>query len=132
MAKHKHISRVKTKNTDGWQVRLRRNNQAHSKFFPLRKFDSENAALEAAIQYRDALLAIAPPPLPGANIVSKSPDVGVRYYKQENSWQAQWVGPDGKRKSRRFSIKKHGSLRAKQLARIARMRGVARLDQIYE
>lgn len=130
MPKHKHISRVKTGNTDGWQVRLRRQGQSHSKFFSLKKHGDEEAALAAAIQYRDALLEIAPPPAPSAAVVNKSADVGVRYYKQGDSWQAQWVGGDGKRKKRHFSVKKHGALRAKQLAQMARMRGIARLDQI--
>lgn len=132
MKKQKHISRVKTGNTDGWQVRLMRHRQAHSKFFSLRKHDSEEAALAAAIQYRDALLEIAPPPAPSAATVSKSVDVGVRYDKKEDSWQAQWVNGEGKRTNRRFSVKKHGALRAKQMAQMARMRGIARLDQIFE
>ena len=132
MTKHKHISRVKTRNTDGWQVRLQRHKQPHSKFFPLKKHGSEQAALEAAIQYRDALLELAPPPLPAANVVNKSPDVGICYYKNEQVWRAQWVDKDGKRKGRQFSESKYGKLRARQLAQMARMRGIARLEQIYE
>lgn len=131
--KHKHISRVKTRNTDGWQVRLQRRKQAHSKFFPLKKFDGcEEKSLAAAIQYRDTLVELAPPPLPAANVVNKSPDVGICYYKTEKTWRAQWVDSDGKRVGRQFSENKYGKLRAKQMAQVARMRGVARLDQIYE
>ena len=37
-----------------------------------------------------------------------------------------------KRKSRKYSISKHGSLRAKQMAREARMRGVAGMQQADE
>jgi hypothetical protein len=132
MTKHKHISRVKTANTDGWQVRLQRRKQSHSKFFPIRKYASEQAALEAAIRYRDTLVAMAPPPLPAANAVKMSGEAGLIYYKNEQSWQAQWVDGDGKRRSRRFSENKYGKLRAKLLAKDARMRGVARLDQVNQ
>jgi len=48
-------------------------------------------------------------------------------------WVAAWTDPViGKRKSRKFSISKHGSLRAKQMAREARMRGVAGMRQADE
>ena len=59
--KHKHISRVVTGRTNGWQVRLMRNGIKHSKFFSIKRFGGIEEALTVAINYRDSLLSIAPP-----------------------------------------------------------------------
>ena len=125
--KHKHISRVVTGRTNGWQVRLMRNGIKHSKFFSIKRFGGIEEALTVAINYRDSLLSIAPPSASGA--VNLSADAGLRFetvgsYK---AWVASWVDENGARKSRRFNIRKHGNLRAKQMARKARQLGVARL-----
>lgn len=139
-AKHKNISRVKTGKTDGWQVRIRRNGKPYSKFFSLKDYQGQTElALEAAIDCRDNVLKLAPKPDPGAAAVKKGRDDGIHRYVARNKngeypyWVAAWVDPVvGKRKSRKFSISKHGSLRAKQMAREARMRGVAGMQQADE
>lgn len=125
----KHISRVETGRTNGWQVRMMRNGIKHSKFFSIKRFGGIDSALAAAVAYRDSLLSIAPPSAQGA--VDLSPDAGLRYettgsYK---AWVASWVDETGTRKSRKFNIRKHGNLKAKQLARKARQLGVARLHK---
>ena len=138
--KHKNISRVKTGKTDGWQVRIRRNGKPYSKFFALKNYQGQiDLALEAAIECRDNVLKIAPKPDLGAAAVKKGRDDGIHRYVERNKhgeypyWVAAWVDPViGKRKSRKFSISKHGSLRAKQMAREARMRGVAGMRQADE
>ena len=135
--KHKNISRVITGKTDGWQVRIRRNGKPYSKFFPLKNYQGQvDLALEAAIECRDNVLKLAPKPDRGAAAVKKGRDDGIHRYVERNKhgeypyWVAAWVDPLlGKRKSRKFSISKHGNLRAKQLAREARMRGVAGMRQ---
>ena len=139
-AKHKNISRVKTGKTDGWQVRIQRNGKPYSKFFSLKDFQGQtDLALEAAIKCRDDVLKMAPEPAPGATAVKKGRNDGIHRYVERNKhgeysyWVAAWVDPAiGKRKSRKFSIRKHGSLRAKQMAREARMRGVAGMRQADE
>lgn len=138
--KHKNISRVKTGKTDGWQVRIRRNGKPYSKFFPLKNYQGQiDQALEAAIECRDNVLKLAPKPSLGAAAVKKGRDDGIHRYVERSKhgeysyWVAAWVDPIiGKRKSRKFSITKHGSLRAKQMAREARMRGVAGMRQADE
>jgi len=72
----KHISRVETGRTNGWQVRLMRNRIKHSKFFSIKRFGDIDSALAAAVAYRDSLLSIAPPSRQGA--VDLSPDAGFR------------------------------------------------------
>lgn len=138
--KHKNISRVKTGKTDGWQVRIRRNGEPYSKFFALKNFQGQvNLALNAAIECRDDVLKLAPKPNMGAARVKKGRDDGIHRYVERNKhgeypyWVATWTDPLlGKRKSRKFSISKHGGLRAKQMAREARMRGVAGMCQADE
>ena len=127
--KQKHISRVETGKTNGWQVRLMRNGIKHSKFFSIQRFGDIDSALAAAVAYRDSLLSIAPPSASGS--VDLSPDAGIRVetvgsYK---AWVASWMDETGTRRSRKFNIRKHGNLRAKQLARKARQMGVARLHK---
>ena len=75
----------------------------------------------------------------GAAAVKKGRNDGIHRYVERSKhgeypyWVASWVDPViGKRKSRKFSISKHGSLRAKQMAREARMRGVAGMQQADE
>lgn len=82
---------------------------------------------------------MAPKPNPGAAAVKKGRNDGIHRYVERNEygeypfWVAAWVDPFlGKRRSRKFSISKHGSLRAKQMAREARMRGVAGVRQADE
>lgn len=126
---HKHISRVETGKTNGWQVRLMRNGIKHSKFFSIKRFGDADGALKASLAYRDSLLSLAPPK--AQNSVDLSPDAGLRLEVTGSyrAWVASWVNEDGVRKSRKFNIKKHGNLRAKQLARKARQMGVARLNK---
>jgi len=138
--KHKNISRVQTGKTNGWQVRIRRNGKPYSKFFALKNYEGQiELALEAAIKCRDDVLKLAPEPDKGAAAVKKGRDDGIHRYVDRNKhgeypyWVAAWVDPVvGKRRSRKFSITKHGSLRAKQMAREARMRGVAGMRQADE
>jgi len=125
----KNISRVKTGNTDGWQVRVSRNGIKHTKFFSIKRFGSEDLALTSAQQYRNSLLSISP--APNAGTIKMGRDDGITLYKTGTyrAWMAQWVDGNGKRCNRKFNIKTHGNLRAKQLARKARQMGVARLNQ---
>ena len=47
---------------------------------------------------------------------NKSGIIGVRFNKQINCWQAQWVDLNGKQKIKSFNISKYGEEKAKELA----------------
>lgn len=121
-------------------MRIQRNGKPYSKFFSLKDYQGNvELALEAAIQCRDEILKLAPKPALGAAAIKKGRDDGIHRYVERNKygeysyWVAAWVDPViGKRRSRKFSISKHGNLRAKQMAREARMRGVAGMQQANE
>lgn len=64
MQKERNVFRIDTGRTHGWQVRIRRNGEWHRKFFSDSKFDSQEAAFEAAVEHRDDVLEDLPD-LPG-------------------------------------------------------------------
>lgn len=64
MRKERNVFRIDTGRTHGWQVRIRRNGEWHRKFFSDSKFDSQEAAFEAAVEHRDEMLDELPD-LPG-------------------------------------------------------------------
>lgn len=67
----KHIVRIDTRNTHGWQVRITRQHEKHTKFFSDSKHDGSDGAKAAAQEYRNNLLAQLPDPLPGAKIAAE-------------------------------------------------------------
>ncbi|MGB3542376.1 AP2 domain-containing protein [Rubrivirga sp.] len=105
--------------THGWQVRVRRDGDRLSKFFADAKFESQEAAVEAAIEYRDRLLASIPegPTKPrkawsntgvvGLSVREKAEGSKSKLYVQLN-----WVNAEGKRKAGSFSVDKWGIRRA--------------------
>ena len=105
--------------THGWQVRVRRDGDRLSKFFADAKYDSKEAAVEAAIEYRDKLMASIPegPKKPrkawsntgvvGLSVREKTEGATSKLYVQLN-----WVNADGKRKAGSFSVEKWGLRRA--------------------
>lgn len=122
--KHHHITRIdiepseKYPNrhpTHGWQVRVRRDGKRLSKFFADAKFSDADAALEAAILYRDELLEELPPAdahprkawsntgVVGLSVREKGNDDSVRSIVQLN-----WIDAEGKRKGASFSVEKWG------------------------
>jgi hypothetical protein len=64
MRKERNVFRIDTGRTHGWQVRIRRNGEWHRKFFSDSKFDSREAAFEAAVAHRDEMIEELPD-LPG-------------------------------------------------------------------
>ncbi|WP_412068269.1 hypothetical protein [Rubrivirga sp. IMCC43871] len=105
--------------THGWQVRARRDGQRLSKFFADAKHEGREDALEAAIAYRDRLLASLPeePQKPrkawsntgvvGLSVREKTTTGVAKLYVQLN-----WVDAAGKRKAGSFSVEKWGIRRA--------------------
>lgn len=122
--KHHHITRIdiepsdaypKRHPTHGWQVRVRREGKRLSKFFADAKFDNAEAALEAAVVYRDELLNELPPPdahprkawsntgVVGLSVRDRSEDEDGKTVVQLN-----WMDVDGKRRGASFSVEKWG------------------------
>ncbi len=105
--------------THGWQVRARRDGKRLSKFFADAKHDGKEGALEAALGYRDGLLASIPdePQKPrkawsntgvvGLSVREKDEGVRPKLYVQLN-----WVDAAGKRKAGSYSVEKWGLRRA--------------------
>ena len=121
--------------THGWQVRVRRDGERLSKFFADAKHDGREAALEAAMTYRDDLLAsITPPDDPkprkawsntgvvGLSVREKTEGERTRLFVQLN-----WVNAAGKRRAGSYSVEKWGFRRAlwNGCLRLYRERGAA-------
>ncbi|MDT0632693.1 hypothetical protein RQM47_14415 [Rubrivirga sp. S365] len=106
--------------THGWQVRARRDGTRLSKFFADAKHGGRDAALDAAMTYRDDLLAsITPPDDPkprkawsntgvvGLSVREKTEGDKTKLYVQLN-----WVNAAGKRRAGSYSVEKWGFRRA--------------------
>ncbi|MFA4836681.1 MAG: AP2/ERF family transcription factor [Dehalococcoidia bacterium] len=150
-AKYPNIERIdyetrapkKSQTIHAWEVFLNVNGERRVKIFSDSKFGGKKKALETAISYRDACL------LTYQNMRSlatyrrlglrkhndKTEDVGVSLAKDRKiltdgtervtyAWQAQWVGADGRHRSKRFTINKYGDEEAYRLAQKAREEGL--------
>jgi hypothetical protein len=121
-----NVYRVQHEKANGWEVRMSRQGATHSKFFSVKRFGGVEEALDAAVRYRDQLRKLAPPKAPSATSVRLGRNDGITYSEKLHCWIAQWM-ECGKRKTRKFSVRKYGRIRAEQMARKARMLGVAGL-----
>ncbi len=121
-----NVYRVHHESANGWEVRMSRQGATHSKFFSVKRFGGIQEALADAVRYRDQLRKLAPPKAPSATSVRLGRNDGITYSERLQCWIAQWM-ECGKRKTRKFSVRKHGRIRAEQMARKARMLGVAGL-----
>ena len=61
--KYENVFRIDTGRTHGWQVRVQRRGHQHTRFFPDRRLGGADAALHAAVTYRDGLIRRLPGPL---------------------------------------------------------------------
>lgn len=105
--------------THGWQVRARRDGERQSKFFADARHDSPDAALAAALEYRDRLLASIPDaPTKPRKAWSNTGVVGLSLREKEAASksklyvQLNWVDAGGTRKSGSYSVDKWGLRRA--------------------
>ena len=106
--------------THGWQVRARRDGERQSKFFADARHDGSDGALEAALVYRDRLLASIPDaPTKPRKAWSNTGVVGLSLREKDEGTdhaklyvQLNWVNADGKRKSGSYSVGKWGLRRA--------------------
>ncbi len=120
--------------THGWQVRIKRHNKQHTKYFSDKKFDGRENALKKAVAYRDELLKELPEPLDpvqkSAEARSKTGVIGLNFcHKDDGSGtlkpyvQLSWLEEDGTRRSAAYSVRKWNLRRAVWKA-CARLHGV--------
>lgn len=121
--------------THGWQVRVKRHGEQHTKYFSDKRFGGKEKALEEAVEYRDELIEELPDPLDpvqkSAEARSKTGVVGLNFcWKDDGSGklkpyvQLSWLRDDGTRKSAAFSVRKWNLRRAvwKACVRLAEAR----------
>lgn len=148
--KYKCISRIDNEDnaTFGWEVRIRRRNQQINRFFSDSKYHNDaHKSLVAAMESRDLLIKKVPvldrierAELKRANNSSGIPGVSrtknTKSYKKQtytyDFWQAYWSPEPGVTKSVRFSVKKYGEKKAKQLAIEARMKALQEIKALSE
>ncbi|MEM7769199.1 MAG: AP2/ERF family transcription factor [Cyanobacteria bacterium P01_E01_bin.6] len=119
------ISRIEQfeKTNFGYYVRLKRDGRQYAKFFSDSRFGGQQNALKAAQDYLNELSEQLPRRSQAGQISTRNTSgiVGVSQTKSTRKghtyeyWQA-WWGSGGDRKSRKFSINKYGTQKAKQLA----------------
>lgn len=146
--KYRWIQRVDDVRTSTycWKVAIKRKNIYRHKYFSDNIFGSKEAALEAAIAYRDALVKefsgvdyelwkrefIRPTNtsgIPGvARYVMRS---HTKQCKDYEHWLAFWRDADGKRRSRAFSVDKYGEVGAKERACEARQEGLKAVEEAF-
>lgn len=110
--------------THGWQVRVRRSGQQHTKFFADDKHGkSKDASLQAAVAYRDGLIPTLPQPdsptLRSAQARSKTGVIGLSFCTKDDGSgtekpyvQLSWMSHGGKRETASYSVEKWGLRRA--------------------
>ncbi|NWK56835.1 hypothetical protein HW115_14525 [Verrucomicrobiaceae bacterium N1E253] len=122
--------------THGWQVRMQRRGIKYGKFFADRPHGGPQQALQAARQWRDALIDElanrASTRICERSQRNSSGVVGVSKITVVSNngttyqfWQATWSPAPGQRRCVKFSIKRHGDREAFQLAVEARTQGIS-------
>lgn len=141
----RNISRIETESANGktyggWEVRMQRRKRKMARFFSDLNFGGKRAALQAAKAYRDSLERYNRKYT--VNDLAENPSkrnrsglVGVRLKQQKDQrgefeftywyWVAQWTDGRGKRRTKSFSVEKHGDEEACRLACEAREKGVS-------
>ena len=127
--RHKNISRLEypPKQMIGYWVRIQWQGQKHAKFFSYRRYGDRLAALDAAIEWRNATeQALGKPRTERLVVGAPKPNntgvVGVRRRTDNHTdyYEATWVTETGKQGRTRFSIAKHGEKQALKKAIKAR------------
>ena len=126
--KHKGISRIDSKDTHGWFVRVYNETITYSKLFSDLKCGGREIALTKAIAFRDDLIQEIGKTYPARRIVrrdkrNKSGVIGVCRTRKKNRngtyseyFSVSWSPEYGSHKCRMFSINKHGEAKAFKLA----------------
>lgn len=118
MSRPSNVVRIDTYNTHGWQVRITRHRNRHTKFFSDARYDGSDGALRAAEIYRDEKLLELPAPLPGTRIAAEARSTsgvpGIRLNIEGNGArvEADAVLSDGERRVKTFSLRRWGLRKA--------------------
>ncbi len=122
--KFKGISRIDSRDTHGWFVRVYNESVTYSKLFSDRKMGGRKNALEFAIAFRDDLIRELGKTYPARRIVrrdrrNKTGVIGVCRTRKRNSsgtysefFSVSWSPDYGSHKCRMFSINKYGEKEA--------------------
>ena len=126
--KHKGISRIDSRNTHGWFVRVYNRDVTYSKLFSDKKNGGRAKALDMALEFRDQLESEVRAVSPGRRIVqrdkrNKSGVIGVCRTRKRNRngtysecYSVSWSPELNVKKCRTFSIQKYGEDTAFELA----------------
>jgi hypothetical protein len=132
--------------THCWKVQVKRRNACMHKYFSDNVYGSKDAALEAAIVYRNSFIQ----DVSGVDYLlwlrninrpnNTSGIIGVARYVARSKksqyecpyWQAFWKDADGKRRSRTFTIRQYGEEGAKERACEARREAMMEVEQILK
>jgi AP2 domain len=132
--KHKNITRIDhpKKNTYGYNVRVAWKGQKYGKFFSDKVYGDRLAALDAALQWRDAKEREIGKPRTEHQVVgwhsrNNTGVVGIRRRKRGSTevFEVTWMmrGETPKKRQTTYSITRHGEKKAFRLALKARQRG---------
>lgn len=126
--------------TRAWLVRVQRNSKIISKMFSDGVHGGKRKALQAAISFREQVLAGVPNceyQMRRRNVVRRNNKSGIsgvgRYEVQSDSghirsyWLARWDDERGMCRLRKFSVGRYGERKAKQLAIAERRRQLAQV-----
>ncbi|MCH8558591.1 MAG: hypothetical protein LAT84_12250 [Balneolia bacterium] len=127
----KGISRIDSKGTRGWYVRVYKNGKTYSKLYSDSKYNGKERALKFAKKAREMALETISgiPDKPVRRMVTKdkrnkSGVVGVSKTTKKTStgkeveyYQVTWSPKPGKIKNRQWSVRKYGEDRAFELAK---------------
>jgi hypothetical protein len=129
----------------GWEVRMQRRGRKIAKFFSDASYGGNRPALRAAKVFRDEIeLSIRPLTVreraKNPSRRNRSGIVGLRlerrfeqrggYEYRYTFWIAQWTDGKGRRKTRAFSVDRHGAREAYRRALHARRQGLRRACRI--
>ncbi len=109
--------------THGWQVRIKRQKEQHTKYFSDKRHGGREEALEKAVEYRDELIEELPEPMDpvqrSAEARSKTGVIGLNFcWKDDGSGtpkpyvQLSWLEDDDTRRSAAYSVRKWNLRRA--------------------
>lgn len=135
--KDKHLRRIDTNNTAGWQAVVVRNHVQHTKLFSDSLHGGKYKAKKKAKEYADKLAERLGPPLfhqrkgyfNKPTIRSVTNICGVIYKERSRNgivtayFQAQWYPEKYKPKTKSFSIERYGYDKALKLATTERKKG---------
>jgi len=110
----KSISRIDTESnrTHGWNVRIHFEGSTKRKLFSDKKYGGTDAAMEAAIKWRDAtekaLGKIRTDRMVFTEPQTDTGVVGVSFCERENKYVVTWVSPDGSQSNTSIGIQRIG------------------------